>query len=71
MLRAARLLCTCARLGHAFDVIESLDAHETLGVSVATMDLLIATAAIIVDAPLVMRNIKAFRHIPGLRVVTY
>lgn len=39
--------------------------------SVATMDLLIATAAILGDAPLVTRNVKDFSRIPGLRVLSY
>ena len=32
------------------------------------MDLLIATAAILEDAPLVTRNVKDFSRIPGMRV---
>jgi tRNA(fMet)-specific endonuclease VapC len=116
------------RLGPAFDLIESLDEHELLGVSVAvvcelragaelarlpsrehaaldelfegfdiaypdhryaavyarllaatrrgrppvaTMDLLIATAAVVDDAALVTRNVKDFRRVPGLRVLGY
>lgn len=39
--------------------------------SVAAMDLLIATAAILDDAQLVTRNEKDFSRIPGLRVLTY
>ena len=39
--------------------------------TVAAMDLLIATAAIIEDAPLVTRNVKDFSRIPGLRVLSY
>jgi predicted nucleic acid-binding protein len=35
------------------------------------MDLLIATAALIDDAPLVTRNVKDFSRVPGLRVVGY
>ena len=116
------------RLGPAFDLLESLDPHEILGVSVhvvcelragaelarrpaaehaaldelfdglqivhsddryapvyarllaatgrgrtpiATMDLLIATAAVVDDAALVTRNVKDFKRIPGLRVLSY
>ena len=116
------------RPGPAFDFIESLDASETLGVSVhvvcelragaelvrhairehevldqflggllvaypdqqfapayarllaatsrggkrvAAMDLLIATAAILHDAPLVTKNVKDFSRVPGLRVLDY
>jgi predicted nucleic acid-binding protein len=116
------------RPGPAFDLIESLDAGEILGVSVhvacelragaelsrrtlqehesldrllsgllvcypderfapaygrllaaaargsrapAAMDLLIATAALLDDAPLVTRNVKDFSKVPGLRVLRY
>jgi len=38
---------------------------------VATMDLLIATAAVLDDAPLVTRNVKDFSRLPGLRVLDY
>ena len=44
--------------------------HRT-GKPVATMDLLIATAALIDDAPLVTRNLKDFSRVPGLRVLGY
>jgi tRNA(fMet)-specific endonuclease VapC len=39
--------------------------------SVAAMDLLIATAAILDDAPLVTRNVKDFSRVPGLRTLRY
>jgi tRNA(fMet)-specific endonuclease VapC len=39
--------------------------------SIATMDLLIATAAILDDAPLLTANVKDFARVPGLRVVRY
>lgn len=35
------------------------------------MDLLIATAAVVDDAPLVSRNVKDFSPVPGLRVLGY
>lgn len=41
------------------------------GKAVAAMDLLIATAATLDDAPLVTRNLKDFSRIPGLRVLKY
>ena len=41
------------------------------GRTVASMDLLIATAALLDDAPLVTRNVKDFSKIPGLRVLSY
>jgi len=41
------------------------------GRAVASMDLLIATAALLEDAPLVTRNAKDFSRVPGLRVLEY
>ena len=41
------------------------------GRSVAAMDLLIATAATLDDAPLVTRNVKDFSRVPGLRLLKY
>ena len=37
----------------------------------AAMDLLIAAAAVIDDAPLVTRNVKDFSRVPGLRALAY
>ena len=48
-----------------------LAAMQRSGQSVATMDLLIATSALVDDAPLVTRNVKDFSRVPGLRVLTY
>ena len=116
------------RPGPAFDVMESIDAEDTVGVSVhvvcelragaelsrkplkehelldqlfgglviaypdarfapaygrllaaihrsgrpiAALDLLIATAALLDDAPLITRNVKDFSRVPGLRVLRY
>lgn len=41
------------------------------GESIATMDLLIATAALEQDAALVTRNGRDFGRVPGLMVMTY
>jgi tRNA(fMet)-specific endonuclease VapC len=38
---------------------------------IATMDLLIATAAILDDAVLITANVKDFSRVPGIRVVRY
>ena len=48
-----------------------LAATQRTGRNVATMDLLIGTAALIDDAALVTRNVKDFSRIPGLRVLGY
>jgi predicted nucleic acid-binding protein len=41
------------------------------GKTVSSMDLLIATAALLDDAPLATRNVRDFSRVPGLRVVGY
>ena len=41
------------------------------GRSVAAMDLLIATAALLDDAALVTRNVKDFSRVPGVRLLRY
>lgn len=41
------------------------------GAVVATMDLLIATAAVEAGAPLLTRNTREFSRVPGLEVATY
>jgi predicted nucleic acid-binding protein len=48
-----------------------LAAIERGGRSVAAMDLLIATAAVVEDASLLTRNVKDFSRVPGLRVLGY
>ena len=48
-----------------------LAAVHQSGRPIATMDLLIATAALLDDAPVVTRNVKDFSRIPGLRVLRY
>jgi predicted nucleic acid-binding protein len=35
------------------------------------MDLLIATGALVDEAPLATRNVKDFRRVPGLKVLSY
>lgn len=41
------------------------------GETISTMDLLIATAAVIDGAPLVTRNAREFERVPGLYVLSY
>jgi tRNA(fMet)-specific endonuclease VapC len=45
--------------------------QERLGQRIATMDLLIATSAILADAPLVTKNMKDFERVPALKVISY
>jgi len=39
--------------------------------TISTMDLLIATAALLDDAALMTRNLKDFSRVPGLRLIGY
>lgn len=48
-----------------------LAAIERSGRPLGAMDLLIATAAVLDDAPLVTRNTRDFSRVPGLRVIGY
>jgi tRNA(fMet)-specific endonuclease VapC len=48
-----------------------LAALDRSGRSVAAMDLLIATAAILDDAALLTRHARDFQRVPGLRVLRY
>jgi tRNA(fMet)-specific endonuclease VapC len=48
-----------------------LASLNAAGVSVHAMDLLIATAAVLDDAPLVTRNARHFAKVPGLRLEAY
>jgi tRNA(fMet)-specific endonuclease VapC len=48
-----------------------LASLQRSGATVGTMDLLIATAAIVDDASLVTRNVKEFSRVPRLKVVGY
>lgn len=41
------------------------------GQTAATMDLLIATAAVLADAALVTRNVRHFSGVPGLELIEY
>ena len=49
----------------------ALAAAQRNGRTVPALDLLIATAALVDDAPLVTRNVKDFSRVPGLRVLSY
>jgi len=44
---------------------------RSAGKTIDSMDLLIATAALVDDAPLVTRNTKHFAKIPGLTLIEY
>jgi tRNA(fMet)-specific endonuclease VapC len=44
---------------------------ERRGQPIATMDLMIAAAARVENAPLVTRNVRNFERVPGLDVIAY
>ena len=48
-----------------------LAAMQTMKSRIATMDLLIATAALLDNAPLVTRNARDFAPVPELRLIRY
>lgn len=48
-----------------------LTATRRTGQNIPSMDLLIATAALVDDAPLITRNVSDFSRVPGLRVIGY
>ena len=48
-----------------------LAALSRAGRSISTLDLLIATSAVVDEAPLVTRNLKDFRRVPGLELLSY
>jgi predicted nucleic acid-binding protein len=41
------------------------------GEAVSTMDLLIATSAVLEEATILTRNVREFERVPGLRVMSY
>ena len=45
--------------------------QEKSGQRIATMDLLIATSAILADAPLITRNTRDFERLSSLKVISY
>ena len=48
-----------------------LASQERSGGRIAAMDLLIATSALVAEAPLVTRKARDFSRVPGLDVLTY
>lgn len=62
-----------AEPGEAFPIAygRTLAKLRRRGETVSTMDLLIATAALVDGAALVTRNVRDFERIPGLTVISY
>lgn len=65
------LLVVCPDDRFAPTYARLLAATARRGPAVAAMDLLIGTAAILDDAPLVTSNVKDFSRLPGLRILKY
>ena len=74
--RRVRRLCAALDVAYPDDRFplvygRVLATLERAGQRIGTMDLLIATAALVDAAPVVTRNAQDFSRIPGLEVVTY
>jgi tRNA(fMet)-specific endonuclease VapC len=69
-------LCSALRIVHPDERFAPvygrlLSALSRAGRSISTMDLLIATSAVVDEAPLVTRNLRDFRRVPGLELLSY
>ena len=49
----------------------TLDRMQRRGATIGTMDLLIATTALVAGAPILTANVRHFDAVPGLRVLPY
>lgn len=65
------LVVRCPDEGFAARYGRLLARLRASGTSIDTMDMLIGTAAVIDDAPLITRNTRHFSKVPGLHVVEY
>ena len=65
------LLVRCPNESFAIRYGRTLARLRKSGTSIDTMDLLIGTAAVIDDAPLITRNIRHFSKVPGLDLIEY
>lgn len=73
---AIERICAALSLRHTEDGLAEaygriLAQLQKSGRSIATMDLLIAAAALVDEAPLVTRNLDHFRRVPGLTLLAY
>lgn len=69
-------ICGALNIRHSDDDLPQvygglLATLQRTGRVIGTMDLLIAAAALVDEAPIVTRNLDHFRRIPGLEVVSY
>ncbi len=71
-----RHLCEALRIAYPDERFGSVYARllaslARSGRTISTMDLLIATSAVVDEGPLVTRNVKDFRRVPGLELLSY
>jgi tRNA(fMet)-specific endonuclease VapC len=74
--QAIERLCGALNIRHSDDDLPQvygglLATLQRSGRAIGAMDLLIAAAALVDEAPLVTRNLSHFRRVPGLEVVSY
>lgn len=74
--QAIERICAALTLRHTDDGFAQVYGRilailQKSGRSIAPIDLLIATAALADEAPLVTRNLDHFQRVPGLSVLTY
>ncbi len=64
-----RIVYPDGRFAEAYGRLQS--SLRRSGQLIGTMDLLIATLALVAGAPLVTRNVKDFKRIPDLEILSY
>jgi predicted nucleic acid-binding protein len=69
ILSVVPLTLPSAELASAYGRV--LAGLQGRGEIIATMDTLIATSALVEDAPLVTRNVAHFERVPDLRIIEY
>jgi tRNA(fMet)-specific endonuclease VapC len=74
--QAIERICQALTLRHTDDRLAPaygriLASLQRSGRSIGLMDLLIAAAALVDNAPLVTRNLDHFQRVPGLTLLTY
>jgi len=74
--QAIQQICSALSLRGAGEDLAPVYGHilahlQKLGKSIATIDLLIAAAALLDEAPVITRNLRHFQRVPGLEVRTY
>lgn len=71
MFRLLRVVYPDERFAPVYGRLVAATRRGSRSAAMPSLDLLIATAALVEDAPLVTRNVKDFARIPGLRTLDY